>query len=176
MAKKLAFMTYGHLLADRGDPQVQGFVERVPGVYAAAEGSSGFRARSERSDTDPSHSWGPIVAPKCWGGQASSITASTLSLWDDIESVAAFAYHGAHGEAMKLRNEWFVHKGLPEHVGWWVDEGEPIDWQSAADKMDLLHELGSTPEAFSLRKPFDSAGEPYRLDPALVRSKAAAKM
>ncbi len=74
---------------------------------------------------------------------------------------------------MKLRNEWFEHPGLPEHVGWWIEEGGPIDWQMAADRMDHLHENGSTAHAFNLRAPFDAAGQPYRIDTARVREKRA---
>ena len=165
-------MTYGHLKEDFGHPIVQGFVDRVPNVYQNADNSDGFVARSERNLETLDQSWGPIIAPKCWGGEVTRRTASTLSLWADIESVAAFAYHGAHGDAMKLRTEWFEHPGLPEHVAWWLDEDENPNWQMAADAMDRLHELGPTPEAFSLRKAFGPGGEPYRLDTSAVRTKA----
>lgn len=172
MAKKLAFMTFGHLVEEFGHPAVQSFVDRVPGVYDAAEQTPGFVDRSKRNMEDYSHSWGEIVTPKCWGGETSLRTAATLSLWDDIESVAAFAYHGPHGDAMKRRNEWFIHNGLPEHVAWWIDEEEEIHWQMAADRMDHLHDHGSTSKAFNLRKPFDADGEPYKLDAPLVREKS----
>ena len=38
----------------------------------------------------------------------------TLSLWKDLESVAAFIYHGAHGEALMKRRERFEKHKLPE--------------------------------------------------------------
>lgn len=171
MAKKLAFMTYGHLKEEFRHPVVQGFVDRVPGVYDSADNSKGFVPRSERGLSSLGHSWGPIIAPKCWCGEVTRRTASTLSLWDDIESVAAYAYHGAHGEAMKLRTDWFEHPGLPEHVAWWIEEGGAPSWQMAADAMDRLYELGPTPEAFSLHKTFGPDGEPYRLDTSVIKSK-----
>jgi len=173
MAHKLAFMTFGHLLEEFGHPKVQGFVDRVPAVYDAADATPGFVDRSKRSLEDYSHSWGSIVTPKCWGGETSLKTASTLSIWDDIESVAAFAYHGAHGDAMKKRNDWFEHPGLPEHVAWWVEDVDSVNWQTAADRMDHLHDYGSTAHAFSLRSPFDALGRPYKIDTGLVRTKAA---
>jgi hypothetical protein len=169
--KKLAFMTYGTLLEEFGHPTVQGFIDRVSGVYDAADATPGFVDRSERNLETLGHSWGEIVTPKCWGGVTTRKTASTLSLWDDIESVAAFSYHGKHGEAMKLRNDWFEHPGLPEHVGWWVDEDETVNWQTAADRMDHLHEHGPTAHAFTLRAPFGADGNPCRIDTTLVRSK-----
>ncbi len=173
MAKKLAFMTYGKLVEEFGHPTVQGFVDRVPGVYDAADATPGFVDRSKRSLEDYGHSWGKIVTPRCWGGETNLRSASTLSLWDDVESVAAFAYHGKHGEAMKLRNEWFEHPGLPEHVAWWVGDVEEVDWQAAADRMDHLHEHGSTAHAFTIRSPFDANGNPYKLDTSIVREKVA---
>ncbi|MBS1707579.1 MAG: DUF3291 domain-containing protein [Armatimonadetes bacterium] len=173
MPKRLAFMTFGHLLAEFGHPKVQEFVDRVPGVYAAADSMEGFVGRSVRSMEDFSHSWGPIVAPKCWGGETTGRTAATLSLWDDIESVAAFAYHGPHGDAMKKRHEWFEHPGLPEHVGWWVEDTAEINWQQAADRMDHLHDHGSTAHAFNLRKPFGPDDQPYQLDTTVIRAKTA---
>src|ERR1700734_1797296 len=100
---KLAFMTYGWLIAPFGDPSVQGFTDRVPTVYQSADNTPGFVGRSIRDMESYSHSWGEVVTPKCWGGEHSPKAAATLSIWDVLESVSAFAFHGSHGEAMKLR-------------------------------------------------------------------------
>jgi len=166
-------MTYGELVADFGRPEVQDFVDRVPLVYAAADKTPGFVQRSRRDLGDYSHSWGKIVAPKCWG-EASLSTAATLSVWESVEAVTAFAYHGAHGDAMRHRNEWFIHNGLPEHVAWWLGEEESPTFEQAAERMDALYERGPTPWAFSLRKPFDARGAEYRIDAAQVKQIAAA--
>ena len=53
----------------------------------------------------------------------------TLSLWQDLESVAAFAYHGPHGEALAKRREWFEKYNLPVYVAWWVRADHRIDWK-----------------------------------------------
>lgn len=172
MPKRLAFMTFGTLVEEFGHPTVQGFVDRISAVYGSADSTPGFVGRSERNLADYSHSWGEIVAPQCWGGETSLKTAATLSIWDDVESVTAFAYHGHHGEAMKKRNDWFEHPGLPEHVGWWVDGNEEVNWQAAADRMDHLHEHGPTAHAFNLKRPFGPDGEPHKIDTAAVRAKA----
>lgn len=172
MAKQLAFMTYGRLLEPFGHVAVQGFVDRVPSVYAAADQMPGFVARSERSLETYEHSWGPIEAPDCWCGIVDDRIASTLSIWEDIESVAAYAYHGAHGEAMKFRKDWFEHNGLPEQVAWWLEDGEIPTWKNAAERMDLLHANGPTAQAFNLKQPFDSDGKPYKIDTIKVREKA----
>lgn len=171
MGKKLAFMTYGHLIEAFGHPSVQTFGEAAMGVFSAADGNDGMVDRHRRLEDRPDLAWGAVVSPKCWGGEVLPCTVATLSIWNDIESVTAFAYHGAHGEAMRRRHEWFVHPGLPEHVAWWT-EMDKLTWQEAADRMDDLFENGSNPGAFSLRKPYDAEGNPYKIDAVAVRSKA----
>jgi hypothetical protein len=166
---KVAFFTFGHLIENFGHEAVQGFVDRVPGVYGAANALEGFIARSERDMETYKHSWGEIVTPKCWGEGDLPRTAATLSEWEGIEPVAAFAYHGAHGEAMKHRNDWFIHNGLPEQTAWWIEDGETPNWQMAADRMDHLHDNGPSAFAFGLRQPFGPDGQPYKLDTARVR-------
>lgn len=172
MGKKLAFFTFGQLIQPFGHQAVQGFIDRIAGVYEAADAMEGFIGRSERNMETMTHSWGKIETPQCWGVEDLERTVATLSLWADIESVAAFAYHGAHGEAMTKRNEWFQHRGLPEHTAWWVDSQSQIDWQTAAKRMDHLFENGPTPLAFSLKSPFDEGGQPYKLVTSKVREKA----
>jgi len=171
---KLAFMTVGLLYEPFGHPRVQGFVDRIPGVYDAADTSDGFIARSTRDLNTFTHSWGEILAPKCFGMPEGSKVASTLSLWENIESVAAFAYHGAHGEAMSKRKEWFEDISVPEYVAWWVEDGHRIDWKEACERLDHLHENGPTPFAFNFAKPFDQSGAPTPMNQALVREKIAA--
>lgn len=178
MPAKLAFLTVGALHEPVGEPRVQGFVDRIPSVYAAAENSDGFHSRSIRSVETWTHSWGNQVVPACYRamfpecGTDLRQFAMTLSLWDDLESVAAYAYNGAHAEALAKRKEWFAAKGLPAYVAWWVSEGEPVTWQIGADKLDHLHEHGPTPAAFNFASPFDAAGTPRRLIRELVQAKA----
>lgn len=172
MAKKLAFMTVGSLLEPMGHPVTQGFMDRISVVFSSADASDGFVARSERDLQTLEHSWGPLAFPKCFGPDANPAqTPTTLSLWNDLESVAAFAYHGAHGEALSKRKEWFAQHDQPTYVAWWVEEGHPIDWKEAAERLDHLHEHGPTAFAFNMMKPFDATGNPKQLDAKLVRSK-----
>lgn len=174
MPKKLAFMTIGTLHEPFGHPASQGFVDRVPDVFEAADKSEGFVARSQRDMDTFERSWGEIQIPRCYSAIEDPLRLpSTLSLWDDLESVAAYAYHGAHGEAMTKRREWFAKTDLPEHVAWWVESSDRIDPADAAERLDHLHDHGPTPHAFTIAKAFDSDGKPLNLDPAAVRAKVA---
>jgi hypothetical protein len=161
---KIAFFTLGVLRAPVGDALVQGFVDRIGEVYVAAEGSAGFFDRSVRNLQTWEHSWGPVIAPKCVpSGLALTQLAMTLTLWRDLESVAAFSYHGAHREALSKRSDWFKSGSWPSYVAWWVEGQHQPNWSEAVDRIDQLHVNGSTPTAFSFRQPFDSAGAPVRM-------------
>lgn len=173
MAKKLAFLTFGVFHEPVGHARVQGFLDRAPGVYAAADASTGFRGRSIRDYETWQHSWGDIVVPRCYPQLEHTNYAMTLSLWDDLESVAAFAYKGAHAEALAHRTDWFRSLGLPSYVAWWVD-ADQVGWQDAADRMDHLHEHGPTAWAFNFRNAFDAQGNECRMDAARVLENAKA--
>ncbi len=167
---RLAFYTIGILHEPWGHPRVQGFVDRIPTVFEAAEAGSGFVDRS-RFDRDAQvETWGDFVMPRCFPPDSDPRQVpATLSLWTDLESVAAFAYHGAHGEAMGKRREWFQESGLPGYVAWWVPDGHQPDWAEAAERVDHFAAHGPTPYAFDFKRPFDADGRPASLDRETVR-------
>ncbi len=172
---KLAFLTVGILHEAVGAPCIQGFVDRIPAVYNAVDQSDGFHERSIRDINTWKHSWGEVVPPKCYQriSDEENRYAMTLSLWTDLESVAAFAYHGPHAEALSHRREWFAADNLPVYVAWWVPADDAVDWQQAAERLDHLHNNGSTAFAFNFAHPYDPEGNSVRLDSAKVKLKAA---
>jgi hypothetical protein len=174
MPFKLAFMTVGILREPVGHEQVQGFVDRVSGVYQSADLSDGFQARSIRDMGTYLHSWGEVKLPACYPQpMPNERIASTLSLWADLESVAAFSYFGAHGEALTKRREWFDKSDLPVYVAWWVDADHAIGWAEGCERLDRLHREGPTALAFNFAKPFDCEGKACVLDREVVKVKAA---
>jgi hypothetical protein len=61
-------------------------------VYAQADGSGGFFARSVRNLDTWEHSWGPIMIPACVPqGLSLWQVPMTLRLWRDLDSVVAFS-------------------------------------------------------------------------------------
>jgi hypothetical protein len=90
-----------------------------------------------------------------------------------LESVAAFAYHGPHGEALAKRREWFEKYSLPVYVAWWVPADHRIDWKEGNARLEHLHVNGSTAVSFDFAHPFDPNGNACRLDREAVKGKAA---
>jgi hypothetical protein len=174
MPFKLAFMTVGILREPVGHSKVQGFVDRLPGVYEAADNSDGFHGRSIRDVETWLHTWGKIELPACFPSPPREThIAMTLSLWKDLESVAAFTYHGAHGEALTKRRDWFEKHSLPVYVAWWVPADHQIDWKEGNTRLEHLHLHGPTAIGFDFAHPFNAEGNATKLDGKAVNAKAA---
>src|SRR5581483_11172581 len=88
----------------------------------------------------------------------------TLSLWQDLSSVQAFAYSGAHLEALQKRKEWFRAPQWPTYAAWWVGDDEKPTWDDAMKRVEHLHDHGPTAFAFTFKQPFDAGGNPLVLE------------
>jgi hypothetical protein len=172
---KLAFLTFGVQLGPDDDPRVRGFIERIEANFAAAEASQGFIDRSRFDETRGTHTWGePSNPPQFQADIYTGLTAQTLSLWQDLESVFAFAYHGSHAEALGKRREWFAHPPQwPSYVAWWVEEGDLPTWQEAYQRYDRLQREGPSPLAFNFKQPYGPDGRPCQVDRQAARRIAA---
>ena len=175
-ATQIGFYDAGILRKPFGHADVQGFVDRIPGVYAQMDASQGFQARSIRDLGTYLHSWGGTTLPEWYpkGDAVPEQVAVTLSLWADLESVAAFAYHGAHAEALAKRHEWADRGVVPVYVAWWVDEEQSITFPEGYERIEALYRNGSTAFAFNFAKPFDAVGNACVLDREALKAKASA--
>ena len=144
---KLAFYTY--ICFPRRNFQAltqQRFRRQDRWRFESAEQASGFvgRADSARHEGQDAQ-WGdPLATPRFNARQRDARRdnspevspddheAATLSLWDDLESVYAFAYYGRHAEALKKREDWFVKPEWPSVVAWWRTAGSPRGKMPAA--------------------------------------------
>lgn len=163
---RLAFLTFGLLKEPWGAPAVAGFEERVPGNFAAAAASSGFLARSGLDGV----SWGEWIYPVSLPAETYPRLARTLSLWESLEAVYAFAYSGSHAESLRHRKEWVNEFPLPTYVAWWVADSHTPTWAESNDRLTQLHNDGPTPAAFTFKSAFTPEGESYVLDSARVKT------
>jgi hypothetical protein len=146
----VAFTTFAILKAPPGDPAVQGFFDRLPETFGAADAFEGFVARSTRDPVTLRHSWGDPVQPRFYDPARHAGVVFTLSLWRSLEPVNAFAYSGVHGEALRHRLEWFLEPEWPSYAAWWVDDGHVPDWHEASgSSICTITERARRPSAFA---------------------------
>lgn len=170
---RLAVFTFGLFRKPAEDPANRGFHDRNDGTLAAAEGSDGFIARSGYDGDPGPASWGAQVFPRFYEARGDGWTPATLSLWQDLESIVAFAYDGTHAEALRHGRAWFQDGDWPPYVAWWVAGDRRPDWADAVARHERLHDQGPGPAAFDFAKPFTAAGEAAKIDRARVKAKAA---
>jgi len=164
----LYFLTFGILREPRGHPTVQGFYDRNTVVGAASEQADGFVDRSHLVSA-VEHTWGPIVTPRFFVEGQHARAPMTLSLWDDVESVFAFAYSGVHAEALSHRSEWFIPREWPTYVAWWVEDDHRPDFSEATERLEYLHDCGPSARAFDFKHLYGADGEPTELDRSGLR-------
>lgn len=173
---RLAFTTFAILHEPYGHPDVQEFDDRTPYVFAAAEMHAGFIARAVELDQSGNSNferdwgaWGPFQVPRFYTLGRTAGTdqrASTLSLWQDLQSVFDFVYSGLHLGALKKREAWFKKPEWPTYACWWVGDDETPTWADASARLEHLHDHGPTPRAFTFHRCFDEAGRPASVRPA----------
>lgn len=171
----IALMTIGILRGPSGDPQVQGFIDSSGANFEAAEASPGFIDRSRFDELTDDQTWKGRSYPTIFQDEAfSDITPQTLSLWQDIESVFAFAYYNSvHAVSLSKRKEWFEQPKWPTYVAWWVADEHTPAWEEAYKRYDKLHQEGSSPEAFDFKHPFGPDGRSIKVDREVARKKVA---
>jgi hypothetical protein len=159
---RVALLTTGVMVGGETDPRMQGFFDRLGGVFEGAAASPGFCATAGYDEENP---WRITSRPALFAGEEyAGRVADTLSVWESLEQVFAFAYSGVHAEAMSKRKEWFVNGEWPTYVAWWVDDDHMPTWDEGYARHALLQREGATPAAFTFKQPFDAEGQPYRFD------------
>ncbi|NVK33908.1 MAG: DUF3291 domain-containing protein [Rhodobacteraceae bacterium] len=171
MFYRLAVYTYGPFLERANSPKIAGFFELEPSVLSSLEASPGFIARSGYPGDPNMACWGEQVFPRFWVDNGDGWAPSSLSLWQDIEHIAAATYHGMHGTAFRRGREWVVPAiDWPGYVLWWVNEAHQPDWQEAVGKLEHLHDHGATAQAFTFKQPFAADGSPRKIDTAKLKN------
>lgn len=140
----LAQINVGRLLAHIDDPLIEGFKSNLDRVNAIADASPGFIWR--------------LVGE---GGNATDIKpipddplmAINMSVWTDLDALAAFVYRTDHRGIMRRRREWFEPMDVYMAL-WWVPVGHRPSPQEGLARLDLLARMGPNAEVFTFRQPF----------------------
>ena len=152
----LAQINIGILKGEIGTPIVEGFVANLDRINALAESQPGFvwRLTGEGNNaTDVRIFDDPLLA-------------LNLSVWTDVESLAAFVYRSDHLTVMRRRAEWFESMELYMCL-WWVPAGHTPTPQEGAERLETLRRLGPTAGAFTFRRRFAPPGTAEQPAPIL---------
>ena len=174
---KLVLYTFSILEQPCDHEQINGFHDRNPFIYTSAENSEGFVNRSgnswKRDHATRERDWGTRdVSPRFLTSGEHRDAPATLSLWEDVESVYAFTYYGFHAEVLSKRDDWFVKGDWPAFVAWWIPDDETPTRAQGAKRLEHLHDNGPTAHAFDFKAPFDSEGQPLRMDRGKIQAHA----
>lgn len=141
---QLAQINIGTMVAPKGDPAVAAFFSGLDQINAMADASPGFVWRLQDA-----------------GGNATDIRPSAdpdllinMSVWTDVESLAAFVYRSSHADFMRQRKQWFLpFKGAFQAL-WWVPAGHRPDAIEGFGRLWLLDHHGPSQQAFGFKSAF----------------------
>jgi hypothetical protein len=170
--RRLALYTFGQFIEAANHPSNDGFHARNDANLVAVDRAHGLIGRSGYDGDPGPDCWGPQVYPRFFvDAHGDGWSPSTLSLWQDIESVWAYTYSGIHAEALTGARAWFQKGDWPPLVMWWTTDRP--DWAEGVRRHEHLHDHGPSAHAFGFRQPFDAAGAPMAVDRTRVREIAA---
>lgn len=121
------------------DPRMEGFYSSTAYVNGLAEAHPGFIWREVNEDQK--------LLDELWGEGF----LYTLSLWKSPAALKDFLYKTPHNEFRLRGAEWFLPITKPRVVMWWVDDDHIPTLHEAHDRLQLLHEIGPSREAFDLK-------------------------
>lgn len=144
MAYHLAQINIARLRAPIDDPMIAEFVAALDPINALAERSPGFvwRLKGEGNDA---------TSLRVFDDTAIIVN---MSVWQDIESLYAFAHHSEHVSFFRRRREWFERLATPAATLWWLPTSELPTTQDAKARLEHLKIHGPTPQAFTFKQRF----------------------
>lgn len=146
MRFELAQVNVSRLTAPLDDPRLADFVAALDPVNAAADEASGFvwRLQTEDGNATAIHAFE-------WDTADSSGVIVNMSVWTDVDHLAAFVYGEMHRQILRRRREWFQPMQEAFTACWWIPAGRRPSTDDAEDRVRHLRTHGPTPHAFTLR-------------------------
>lgn len=143
---ELAQINIAHLKASLDSPLLAEFVHFLEPVNALAEQSPGFVWRMKDEDSNNATTLEtPFSNPQM---------VANMSVWEDLESLKAFAFHTAHSYFVRNGQRWFHKMKKPHLVLWWIPKGHEPTQAEAKEKLDLIEKIGPTAAAFNFGRAF----------------------
>lgn len=138
----IAELNIGILRHDWDDPRVKDFVDGLDLVNGIAARSPGFvwRMSDEEMDAAQNDPDGPL------GGNPR--LASTMSVWEDVESLERFVWTTVHRRFYERKAEWYDATDAVRLVLWWVPAGHRPSIAEGVERFRHLERHGDTDFAF----------------------------
>jgi Domain of unknown function (DUF3291) len=160
----VAQVNIARLTAPLDSPRLADFVAALDPVNAVADGAPGFVWRLQTEE-------GNATSLRAFEADAEGADGGILlnmSVWESVESLAAYVYGDAHRAMLRRRREWFQQAKDIYAALWWIPRGRIPTIHEAEDRVQHLRAHGPTPYAFSLKVHFpapDSADAGPRHSP-----------
>ncbi len=144
MEYQIAQANWARMRAPLGDPRMADFVSQLGPVNRAADHAPGFvwRLQTEAGDATGVRVFEDV-----------SILFN-LSVWESVDALRAYVFKADHGAVLRQRARWFETAERPPVALWWIPKGELPTAEEGRRRLELMWELGPTPEAFSMRLRF----------------------
>ena len=149
MDHELAQVNVGRLAAPLESAQLAPFVAALDSVNAVADAAPGFVWRLQTESGNATD----VVAFEWDAGDSAGVIVN-MSVWRDVDSLAAFVFGGEHVAIMKQRRAFFIPMREAYTACWWVPRGQRPTTDDAEARIRHLRAHGPTPYAFTLRAHF----------------------
>lgn len=142
---RLAQINVGRFIHPREDEANTDFMNALDPVNAQADAAPGFIWRLVGSGND---------ATELVPDENDPQLLVNMSVWQNVETLAAFVYCNAdHLAFMRRRKEWFEKIEIFQAL-WWVPAGHIPSVAEGMERIAILRERGPSPDAFTFRQTF----------------------
>jgi hypothetical protein len=143
----LAQFNIARMVAPLDSEAMRPFMEGLEPLNALADRSPGFvwRLRGEGDTATDLRPYGDDVL-------------INLSVWESLEALKAYTYHGRHLDYLRRRRKWFAPMKERFLVLWWVPIGHLPTLQEGLRRLEHLRQYGPTHLAFTVSQVFPPEG------------------
>ena len=141
MARHLAELNVGRLLAPPDDPRVAEFMGALDRINGLGKRMPGFVWMMEGSGEPGTGNTDTAI-----GGDPQFV--ANLTVWEDAESLQAFVWNTVHRQFYERRHEWFQMLTDQHFVMWWIPAGHRPSLDEALERLDDLRGNGPSERAF----------------------------
>jgi hypothetical protein len=145
----LAQVNIARLRAPLDSPVLADFVAALDPVNAAADAAPGFIWRLQAEDGNATS-----VRAFEWDAAGGAGVIVNMSVWDSVESLAAFVYSDSHRPVLRRRRDWFEQMTEAYTAMWWIRRGTVPTTIESEERVRYLRAHGPSPYAFTFRAHF----------------------